>query len=226
MTPARMSSRLPEISIHALLAESDPVSELRVTSNVHFYPRSPCGERQGKDGALLACIKFLSTLSLRRATAEFFCVVYVLYISIHALLAESDASVPFSFVYPENFYPRSPCGERLVRPGAVGAAEDFYPRSPCGERLASYRDQISSATISIHALLAESDQELLSFNGRSGYFYPRSPCGERQGIPVVLFGNNPFLSTLSLRRATGPDCQGTGPCSDFYPRSPCGERPD
>ena len=34
------------ISIHALLAESDPQQELRVTSNTHFYPRSPCGERQ------------------------------------------------------------------------------------------------------------------------------------------------------------------------------------
>ena len=34
-----------------------------------------------------------------------------------------------------DFYPRSPCGERLgslIMIGGFGA--DFYPRSPCGER--------------------------------------------------------------------------------------------
>ena len=33
----------------------------------------------------------------------------------------------------------------------------FYPRSPCGERRARSRRPPSSKTISIHALLAESD---------------------------------------------------------------------
>ena len=56
--------------------------------------------------------------------------------------------------------------------------------------------------ISIHALLAESD--LLPCFSRSflSNFYPRSPCGER---PIDLQGGYiqpPFLSTLSLRRAT------------------------
>ena len=35
------------------------------------------------------------------------------------------------------------------------------------------------AGISIHALLAESDYQRLSSDFRGGYFYPRSPCGER-----------------------------------------------
>ena len=57
--------------------------------------------------------------------------------------------------------------------------------------------------ISIHALLAESDN--LAFD-----------VGKITGE---------FLSTLSLRRAT--PCGQAGVCrfSNFYPRSPCGERP-
>ena len=34
-----------------------------------------------------------------------------------------------------------------------------------------------------------------------------------------------FLSTLSLRRATGPGPAWLASSFDFYPRSPCGERP-
>ena len=57
-------------------------------------------------------------------------------ISIHALLAESDA--------------------RLAAFAQHGA-EDFYPRSPCGERRYSLRPPPARGEISIHALLAESD---------------------------------------------------------------------
>ena len=101
------------ISIHALLAESDLYSSSSSTPAVHFYPRSPCGERrvtvlgiQHKVGisihALLAesdamwfiigcpMLKFLSTLSLRRATQHGNADDMCRYISIHALLAESD----------------------------------------------------------------------------------------------------------------------------------------
>ena len=37
--------RLGDISIHALLAESDPLLFWSVTWQINFYPRSPCGER-------------------------------------------------------------------------------------------------------------------------------------------------------------------------------------
>ena len=37
--------------------------------------------------------------------------------------------------------------------------------------------------ISIHALLAESDDLALSVFDENGNFNPRSPCGERQQIP-------------------------------------------
>ena len=80
---------------------------------INFYPRSPCGERQLEvlyaDGPTI----FLSTLSLRRATYDTYAKVLRVNISIHALLAESDKF-------------RNP-----IRPGKI----NFYPRSPCGERL-------------------------------------------------------------------------------------------
>ena len=58
-----------DISIHALLAESDHrFSSRLIPRDRNFYPRSPCGERQGQTGQGVAGSG----------------------ISIHALLAESD----------------------------------------------------------------------------------------------------------------------------------------
>ena len=130
-----------------------------ILARLYFYPRSPCGERHDwppvRDiiqwisiHALLAesdqvCIpmvyytcKFLSTLSLRRATHYDNYNLHCVEISIHALLAESD-----------NGYPHT-----------------------------RRRDAIS-----IHALLAESDLLRVLLICPPHDFYPRSPCGERQG---------------------------------------------
>ena len=115
-TTALVEAFLSEIiSIHALLAESDPKSLTRpcsgryfyprspcgerrpqnaaVRHNLHFYPRSPCGERHDNGGGQSGVREFLSTLSLRRATRntpDDFCSRGI---SIHALLAESDLTV-------------------------------------------------------------------------------------------------------------------------------------
>ena len=148
---------------------------------------------------------FLSTLSLRRATPQG---EYTLYGRIL-------------------FYPRSPCGERLVNAFHGGDLLTFlstlslrratpqgeytlygrilfYPRSPCGERLVNafhggdlltflstlslrratqLPHQVAGHQVfSIHALLAESDSS----------------------SPLLVLRYSFFLSTLSLRRATGP----------------------
>ena len=215
-----------DISIHALLAESDHQLFRKLIWKRYFYPRSPCGERQ-----------------LLPGIAEFLCGI-----SIHALLAESDITSMVSAVQSADFYPRSPCGERLraasftvtsspISIHALLAESDgtgkkagrriyyFYPRSPCGERryrkrvLAQSEQFLSTLSlrratygalkhvhdkeISIHALLAESDP-LAKVRHCEGYI---------------------FLSTLSLRRATLADCTKIYAFGDFYPRSPCGERP-
>ena len=62
-------SQSSAISIHALLAESDTTRKKKINPASHFYPRSPCGERQAPPYNLM----------IQHA------------ISIHALLAESDS---------------------------------------------------------------------------------------------------------------------------------------
>ena len=148
----------------------------------YFYPRSPCGERptvhqwDGHNG----------------------------YISIHALLAESDFNSFSLNINGPLFLSTLSLRRATAQVCQVVSAElYFYPRSPCGERP-----------------LAPEQNATKQRN-----FYPRSPCGERRASSVLKPFLRVFLSTLSLRRAT---LRGLGPqpqIRDFYPRSPCGERP-
>ena len=85
------------ISIHALLAESDCCAVSQNPRRIDFYPRSPCGERPVKIVIIIVDTLFLSTLSLRRATFFVFWCILGLYISIHALLAESDLQRQIEF---------------------------------------------------------------------------------------------------------------------------------
>ena len=64
----QLSPKAENISIHALLAESDVLLPVSILIHAHFYPRSPCGERLEKVPADVYYQAFLSTLSLRRAT--------------------------------------------------------------------------------------------------------------------------------------------------------------
>ena len=80
-------------------------------------------------------VLFLSTLSLRRATVQGANDQQEQQISIHALLAESDSIIDI----------------------INDVIDDFYPRSPCGERQRVTMDSYLEFVISIHALLAESD---------------------------------------------------------------------
>ena len=192
------------ISIHALLAESDWTGSDRGGPVPHFYPRSPCGERRRIFSPLMTIPKFLSTLSLRRATGQRLVVQPVANISIHALLAESDPSPRTPPASGQNFYPRSPCGERRESPDSNRHCENFYPRSPCGERRLAGLYTARRRAISIHALLAESD----GFGG--GYRL----AGQISIHALLAESDDPsaknytprllFLSTLSLRRATAP----------------------
>ena len=79
------------ISIHALLTESDQRRQNSLNRSHNFYPRSPYGERPPSMIRQPTPTGFLSTLSLRRATARPRCYPVGGNISIHALLTESDA---------------------------------------------------------------------------------------------------------------------------------------
>ena len=149
---------------------------------LYFYPRSPCGERHTQNlGVSIIQLIFLSTLSLRRATFYPTLEGHKIQISIHALLAESD---PFSGFL-------------------VGCVDNFYPRSPCGERLLHGRNRHNVNRISIHALLAESDNLRVLDGSKSSIISIHALLAESDGKPKALKSRLcVFLSTLSLRRAT------------------------
>ena len=227
LTMPDLCQRYVRVSIHALLAESDLTACIASPARKSFYPRSPCGERQDIH-IIWACMsRFLSTLSLRRATEVPEDQYTALSVSIHALLAESDyrsynlCSYDPRFLSTlslrratrnsepggnlgSGFYPRSPCGERPRACRALSPRPCFYPRSPCGERRIALYRSARVLYVSIHALLAESDRAYQRYFAADESFYPRSPCGERPFTTTITICTVSFLSTLSLRRATPP----------------------
>ena len=214
------------ISIHALLAESDRgrgrafVAVLQFLSTlslrratlagrpgfciqVHFYPRSPCGERRRKPH----------------------CAFKTTYISIHALLAESDSAVLAGALPLSHFYPRSPCGERrqVVKPWLDH--KQFLSTLSLRRATVRQRPGLPAGNISIHALLAESDRlvqlqrgaepisihALLAESDVVAGFVNYGPADISIHALLAESDQKPtlpmrfllaFLSTLSLRRAT------------------------
>ena len=191
-----------EISIHALLAESDilplrglgpqpqflsTLSLRRATKarqsgtarNGYFYPRSPCGERRIEVVALIFRFVFLSTLSLRRATS-----------------IAPNQNIHEKFLSTLSL-------RRATSAGDCGAAtsKDFYPRSPCGERLGScyaaggafvFLSTLSLRRATLYVRNSGLEQLFLSTLSLRRATHKR-PAGRK---------HDPFLSTLSLRRAT------------------------
>ena len=100
------------------------------------------------------------------------------------------------------FYPRSPCGERLVTFNVIASRVYISIHALLAESDSSKTHDRHKTTISIHALLAESDPNSGTFLSTHKNFYPRSPCGERLGGMSERLIGSVFLSTLSLRRAT------------------------
>ena len=168
-----------------------------------FYPRSPCGERQPSSTrkltnmmisihALLAesdiCVcwmvpsrlLFLSTLSLRRATTTIITICTVLrFLSTLSLRRATT-----------------------IQHTQIDEHDDFYPRSPCGERHLRVLDGSKSSIISIHALLAESDH-YDNYNLHCTEISIHALLAESDAVYVAVQSPaSQFLSTLSLRRAT------------------------
>ena len=145
------------ISIHALLAESDPTRWAPTCRISNFYPRSPCGERHECTSFAPKPKTFLSTLSLRRATdtlstpnrqKEFL-----------STLSLRRATPAQGSAHPVRFY--------------------FYPRSPCGERRYKSRKCPQCHRFLSTLSLRRATHPAASHCYPPAYFYPRSPCGER-----------------------------------------------
>ena len=151
----------PAISIHALLAESDLLPFAMTITALDFYPRSPCGERPKRYLPCCTSRIFLSTLSLRRATSDCRTWTYERLISIHALLAESDT--PAGKVRP--WASHISIHALLAESDATKPSDYLDPSeflSTLSLRRATKRAVRGTmrAIISIHALLAESDKHI------------------------------------------------------------------
>ena len=155
----------------------------------HFYPRSPCGERPNQCQvdqkscsisihALLAesdqlptpkpprVIRFLSTLSLRRATIAGRITSKGTKISIHALLAESDTDGLFFFNGRSSISIHALLAESDVQLGCRSSLNSIF-LSTLSLRRATRRVNLFrfERVISIHALLAESDSKSAQNSG-------------------------------------------------------------
>ena len=180
-----MRSLSEVISIHALLAESDKDTLTDDVSTGGFLSTLSLRRATRAFLARPFLLQFLSTLSLRRATVYPGTWSGSILISIHALLAESDLRVIVSSILQTNFYPRSPCGERLAKLYYFACPFLFLSTLSlrrATEQSASYNAHLE---ISIHALLAESDSGCQRPCERpTRDFYPRSPCGERHAADI------------------------------------------
>ena len=131
-------------------------------------------------------------------------------------------------VFNADFYPRSPCGERLIDLKAIDKRYfHFYPRSPCGERQRCFLIMRIRVVFLSTLSLRRATMGGMNNHVKTYHFYPRSPCGERHlkeqevrcklliSIHALLAESDflkpcrfflclKFLSTLSLRRATNP----------------------
>ena len=102
--------------------------------------------------------------------------------------------------------------------------EDFYPRSPCGERRLSIAFKVIIclflSTLSLRR--ATTDNNI----GRGDIIFLSTLSLRRATVMNnIIFMPREFLSTLSLRRATSSGIKKNLQGFNFYPRSPCGERP-
>ncbi len=125
--------------------------------------------------------RFLSTLSLRRATVE-----------------EVSGDT-----WARGFYPRSPCGERPgsargISSGNAVSIHALLAESDLASRLVDMSAAWFLSTLSLRRATKGRAVYLEILSG----FYPRSPCGERLLQSGQMSQAQLFLSTLSLRRAT------------------------
>ena len=168
-----------KVSIHALLAECDPVSRTIRETRRGFNPRTPCGVRHIPQSSAALPHQFQSTHSLRSATTYFKYDQPRLQVSIHALLAECDILHTRIHGQTTRFNPRTPCGvrplDRVLPLGRPQFQSTHSLRSATMSIPASMQDvafqsthSLRSATrvvalgihrrlVSIHALLAECD---------------------------------------------------------------------
>ena len=189
-----------------------------------FNPRTPCGVRLPRTEREAENVWFQSTHSLRSATWNIKHDIFLLQVSIHALLAECDYEKSATRVFEVPFQSTHSLRSATVQ------------KSEC----------VSIKKVSIHALLAECDHFDMGQGAERPGFNPRTPCGVRHPRPASRTAGSGFQSTHSLRSATPKmrltptqeavsihallaecdpvDDAGSLHHGSFNPRTPCGVR--
>ena len=130
--------------------------------------------------------------------------------STHSLRSATGDCASYSSV-SSSFNPRTPCGVRLNIESSSDEEEEEVSihalLAECDQWLLS---RGYTPTVSIHALLAECDSETVSANNTRVSFNPRTPCGVRQYRTMPLSITFQFQSTHSLRSATCPQTSQPG----------------
>ena len=128
--------------------------------------------------------EFLSTLSLRRATLICFgSLAGPSFLSTLSLRRATSLAVT-TVDGPSNFYPRSPCGERLFDAMQIVIVVVFLSTLSL-RRATPVRDIIQWEGIFLSTLSLRRATERPGQTAKANKdFYPRSPCGERRAIPA------------------------------------------
>ena len=218
---------MSDISIHAPRTGSDGFKRMYNIVNLTFQSTLPARGATPTPGLPDAGHgRFQSTLPARGATGRTRRADREHLISIHAPRTGSDIAGCQRTLYPPNFNPRSPHGERrdgdnshvgedisihAPRTGSdahgitLGAAgTHFNPRSPHGERPCPVHGMLVNRIISIHAPRTGSDNSYNWYDGEMS-----------------------DISIHAPRTGSDDSCgDGEGGGKDFNPRSPHGERRD
>ena len=192
-----------------------------------FYPRSPCGERLQHESAddMYQCISIHALLAESDAVQIVVVIVHALFLSTLSLRRATCYSLRYS-ASRRYFYPRSPCGER--RQWMYHNTRFWIFLSTLSLRRATQwmyhntRFWIFLSTLSLRRATTGRSVEFHLY----AYFYPRSPCGERRSqqqpgttSTTYFYPRSPCGERLEFRKLLYPGA------TNFYPRSPCGERP-
>ena len=146
-----------DISIHALLAESDADHSGEVSWWFYFYPRSPCGERHHQSLNLPSNPIISIHALLAESDVKLFRQNYECFISIHALLAESDFFQHQFFIHHSLFLSTLSLRRATAYPDMIICTNVISIHALLAESDLRVVDGSKSSIISIHALLAESD---------------------------------------------------------------------
>ena len=191
------------ISTHAPRTGSDDNACDSKRTADHFNPRSPHGERRSAASATRCMSRFQPTLPARGATTLMDGLLPEQLISTHAPRTGSDTNSRSRSPRTQNFNPRSPHGERLIKPETYLYNLVFQPTLPARGATTHSRHVQRAYQAFQPTLPARGATRRIVAPGKVIVdFNPRSPHGERLKWTALKGLITEFQPTLPARGAT------------------------